>query len=142
MNLSTRVLDVTTEVYYTANSPAATNKLNVVLMQDNVPDPQTGASFNPGSVLPNGDYNHSHMLRHMLTGQWGEDITSTSTGSFTSNSKTYTVPADYLGVAANLPDMHVAVFVAEGQQVITTGAESSMNLSYTSWYYYCRYDYR
>jgi hypothetical protein len=129
LDLGTRVLDVKTETYYTGNSAATTNKLNVVLMQDNVPGPQTGgATYNPASILPNGDYNHNHMLRHMLTGQWGTNISTTTTGTFYADSMTYTIPANYLGVSANLADMSVAVFVAEGQQVVTTGAISAMNL--------------
>ena len=82
LNISTRELIVDVEAYYTANSTSTTNKINVVLLQNNVEGPQTGgASYNPGAMLPNGNYNHQHMLRHMLTGQWGDDIPATTTGS-------------------------------------------------------------
>ena len=80
LNISTRILTVDVEAYYTDNSIASTNKLNVVLLQNNVEGPQTGgATYNPGQMLPNGNYNHQHMFRHLLTGQWGDDITSTTT---------------------------------------------------------------
>ena len=89
LDISTRQLSVTVEAYYTGNSPVTTNKLNVALMQNNVEGPQTGGStYNPSAILPNGNYNHQHMLRHLLTGQWGDDITNTTSGSFFTN--TYT----------------------------------------------------
>lgn len=127
IDLGTSDLTSVTEVYYTGNSAQATNYLNVVLLQDNVPGPQTGANFNPSAVLPNGDYNHMHMLRHMLTGQWGQTINTTSSGHFEADSINYTIPASYTGVAVSLTDMTVAVFVTETQQTVTTGANATMN---------------
>ena len=71
LDISTRQLSVTVEAYYTGSSPVNTNKINVALTQNNVEGPQTGSSYNPTAILPNGNYNHQHMLRHLLTGQWG-----------------------------------------------------------------------
>ncbi|MDC3129755.1 Omp28-related outer membrane protein [Bacteroidota bacterium] len=128
LDISTRQLSVTVEAYYTGSSPVNTNKLNVALMQNNVEGPQTGASYNPTAILPNGNYNHQHMLRHMLTGQWGDDITSTSSGSFFTNTYTYTIPNDLNGVAFDLFNLEVAVFLTETQQNVITGNMASMNL--------------
>lgn len=128
LDISTRQLSVTVEAYYTASSPVNTNKLNVALMQNNVEGPQTGASYNPTAILPNGNYNHQHMLRHMLTGQWGVDITNTSSGSFFTNTYTYTIPNDLNGVAFDLFNLEVAVFLTETQQNVITGNMASMNL--------------
>ena len=55
------------------------------------------STYNPSAILPNGNYNHQHMLRHLLTGQWGDDITNTTTGSFFTNTYTYTIPNDLNG---------------------------------------------
>ncbi|MCH2023185.1 MAG: T9SS type A sorting domain-containing protein [Saprospiraceae bacterium] len=115
-----------TEVYYTGNSATTSNFLNVVLLQDNVPGPQTGASYNPSAILPNGDYNHMHMLRHMLTGQWGSTINTTTASYFQADTLVYTIPADYTGVATSFPDMTVSVFITETQQTVTTGANAAM----------------
>ena len=128
LDISTRQLSVTVEAYYTGSSPVNTNKLNVALMQNNVEGPQTGASYNPTAILPNGNYNHQHMLRHMLTGQWGDDITNTSTGSFFTNTYTYTIPNDLNGVAFDLFNLEVAVFLTETQQNVVTGNMAYMNL--------------
>lgn len=126
IDLGTRQITSTTEVYYTAAGPGTTNKLNVIVVENNVPGPQTGSSANPAAVLPNGDYNHQHMLRHMLTGQWGVDITATTMGHFQSESNTYTIPADYNSVAADPSNMEVYVFVTESQQNVLTGSEGAM----------------
>jgi len=127
LNISTRVLTVDVEAYYTDTSTSATNKINVVLLQNNVEGPQTGgATWNPGQMLPNGNYNHQHMFRHLLTGQWGDDITNTTTGSLFQNTYTYTIPADLNGVAYDLFNLDVAVFVAEGNQEVLTGNMSNM----------------
>jgi len=121
LNISTRVLTVDVEAYYTGNSTSNTNKINVVLLQNNVEGPQSGMTANPTAILPNGNYNHQHMFRHLLTGQWGDDITSTTTGSVYQNTYSYTIPADLNGVAYDLFNLEVAVFVSEGQQEILSG---------------------
>ncbi|NOR88336.1 MAG: Omp28-related outer membrane protein, partial [Bacteroidales bacterium] len=72
---ATRQLSVLVEVYYTGDSPESVNLLNVAILQSNIFGPQTGGGA--------GDnYNHKHMLRHLLTGQWGVEISETTEGSF------------------------------------------------------------
>ncbi len=114
INVLTNVLTVTVETYYTGTSPVATNKLNVALLQNNTLGPQTGGNMG-------NNYNHQHRLVHMLTGQWGTDITSTTTGSFNTQTFTYTIPAAYIGIATELADMELVAFVAENQQKIISG---------------------
>ncbi|MDR2928752.1 MAG: Omp28-related outer membrane protein, partial [Cytophagaceae bacterium] len=76
-----RLLTVTVELYYTGNSPAETNRINVALLQNNIIGPQSGMNDNPDNVV--GDqYRHMHMLRHLITGLWGDEIADVSEGSF------------------------------------------------------------
>jgi len=135
INAQTRQLTVNVEVYYTGNG-SASNKLNVVLLQDNVEGPQTGAAtFYPEMILPNGNYNHMHMLRHMLTGQWGDNINTTSQGTLIQRQYTYTLPNDINGVPLEIGNLSIAAFVAEGNQEIITGSKgvlSFTNLNYTN----------
>jgi hypothetical protein len=121
LDISTRELTVIVEAYYTGSSTSTTNKINVVLLQNNIEGPQTGGNLNPTQMLPNGNYNHQHMLRHLLTGQWGDNVTTTATGSFFQNTYTYTIPTDLNGVVYDLFNLEVAVFVVEGQQEILSG---------------------
>lgn len=114
IDVNTRLLTVHVEGYYTAGSPVATNKLNVALLQNNTTGPQTGGGL--GS-----EYNHQHRLVHMLTGQWGADITTTTAGTFVDRTYTYTIPASYVNIPAVLGDFEIVAFIAEGNQKIISG---------------------
>ena len=125
LDWTTRELNITVQLYYTANEDNSTNKLNVAILQDNVIGSQSGASYNPAQQV-GSQYRHMHMLRHLITGQWGEDVTTTTQGSFVEKTYSYTIPAS-LGspnaIAAKLEDLHFVAFVAQGQQEILTGCE-------------------
>lgn len=131
LDFVTRELNLTVQLYYTASSAAATNMLNVAILQDNVLGPQSGSSYNPDQVVGN-QYNHQHMLRHLITGQWGETISNTTAGTFVEKHYTYTIP-NMLGksgqqIAAVLDDLKFVVFVAEGHQEILTGTEANVTI--------------
>ncbi len=113
IDFQNRLLTIYVEAYYTANSPVNANKLNIALMQNNTFGPQSGAS-----TLP---YNHMHRLVHMITGQWGSEISKTTSGTLYTNTFTYTIPAHYNNIPALLEDMELGVFVSEGNQEVITG---------------------
>lgn len=128
LDYATRELNLTVQLYYTSSSAASTNMLNVAVLQNNILGPQAnGAYFNPTQMV-NGLYIHQHMLRHLITGQWGETISTTTAGTFVEKTYTYTIPekfgvtGDY--VEAVLQDLVFVVFVAEGHQEILTGTEA------------------
>ena len=116
INVQNNELTVHVEGYYTGNSPQNTNYLNVVLTQNNTLGPQTGGGM--GS-----DYNHMHRLVYMITGQWGQVISTTSTGSFIDETFTYTIPSDYNGIDVLITELNVIAFITETQQEIISGAE-------------------
>ena len=116
INVQNNELTVHVEGYYTGDSPQSTNLLNVVLTQNNTLGPQTGGGM--GS-----NYNHMHRLVHMITGQWGFEISNTSSGNFVDETFTYTIPSDYNGVDVNLSELNVIAFISETQQNIISGAE-------------------
>ena len=111
---STRQLVVEVEVYYTGDSPESTNFLNVAILQNNIHGPQTGGGSG-------NNYNHMHMLREMLTGQWGIEISETSAGSLFSKTITYEIPEDYIGVEVVLDNLDIVAFVTETHQEIESG---------------------
>ncbi|MDR2556553.1 MAG: Omp28-related outer membrane protein [Bacteroidales bacterium] len=119
----TRQLTVNVEVYYTANSESSSNMINVALLQNNILGPQTGMSANPTQII-DGLYRHNHMLRHLLTEQWGDEVTTTTAGTFISRQYTYTIPEDLNNVPLILEDLEVVVFIAEGHKVVLTAAKS------------------
>lgn len=128
LDMSTRQLVVEVEAYYTANSAIATNKLNVAILQNGILGPQTGMSANPAQIV-GSLYEHTHMLRHFLTGQWGEDITATTQGSVFNKTYTYTLPASYTNIPADPINIEVVVYIAEGNQEILTGTKAVLTLS-------------
>ena len=133
INPDTRELTLHIEVYYTASSTSATNMLNVALLQNSVLGPQIGGSLhNPDYVLPDGRYRHMHMLRDLITGQWGVEIPATQ-GSFIDTTIVYTIQQSYgtpnpVEVGA-LSDLEVIVFVAENHKNILSGTKANIAFS-------------
>ena len=109
-----RELTVHVELYYTGNSATSTNYINVALIQDHIFGPQTGGNAS-------NHYEHMHMLRYLITGQWGDPITTTTTGSLVEKTYTYTVPADYNSVPCIVSNCQVVAFVTESHQEILSG---------------------
>ena len=113
-NEATRELTVNVELYYTANSPEGSNFLNVAILQNEILGPQTGGGAG-------NNYEHNHMLRHLITGQWGEEITTTTEGTFVERTYVYTVPMDYTSIPVIVENCDIAVFVSESHQEIYSG---------------------
>ena len=113
-NSATRELTVNVELYYTANSAVSSNYINVALLQDHVFGPQTGGS-------PPNNYEHMHMLRYLITGQWGDEVTTTTQGTLVQRTYTYTIPDSYNSVPCVVENCQVAVSVAQSHQEILSG---------------------
>jgi hypothetical protein len=95
----TRTLTVLTELYYTATETYP-NYLNVALLENSV----IGKQQNKTQI--DTAYVQNHILRHLLTGQWGVVVSSTLATNRIKNTYTYKVPTN---VAMQNAD--VAVFV-------------------------------
>ncbi|NPD84995.1 Omp28-related outer membrane protein [Lentimicrobium sp. L6] len=116
------LLTVHVETYYTGTDAPPTNKLNVALVQDSILGPQSGMAANPDYVV--GDqYLHMHALRHMLTGQWGDDITTTTQGTFVDRTYTWEIPSSINEVILNPNQLNIIAFIAESEQEIISGNE-------------------
>jgi len=111
---STRQLTIQVELYYTSNAITTSNFINVALTQDSIYGPQTNGGAG-------NNYRHMHMLRHMITGQWGDEVTTTTLGSIVSRTYTYTVPEAYNNIPAVVENMKVVAFVTKDHQEIYTG---------------------
>lgn len=121
-----RTMAVMVEAYYTANSAAATNQLNVALLQDNIlGNQQGGSNFNPSQVV-GSKYRHMHMLRDLITGQWGVTIPTTTAGTFYTQTFVYAIPEHMYDADVVIEDLNVIAFIAEGHQEILTGCEAEI----------------
>lgn len=126
LDFNTRIMTIEVEAYYTANSSVPTNMLNVAILQNNILGPQSNAIANPAQV-EGALYRHMHMLRDLVTGQWGETIDTTTQGAFVSRTYTYTVPQTISNEEMVLEDLEVIVFVAEGHQEILSGCQAEIS---------------
>ena len=113
-NASNRELTVHVELYYTSNAAQTTNFLNVALIQDHIFGPQTGGGAG-------NNYEHMHMLRDLITGQWGEQINTTTAGTFVDKTYIYTVPESFTSIPCVVENCQVAVFVTETHQEVLSG---------------------
>lgn len=99
-----RKITVMVELYATATVGSA--KLNVALLEDNV----VGRQIDAG--VTKNDYVHKHMMRDMLTGQWGEAVELPAAGAKVVKTFTYTVAEkDKNNTAIKLADCKIAAYV-------------------------------
>lgn len=113
-NSSTRVLTIKVQYYYTADGEG-TNKLNVGILESGIMVQQAGAATNP--------YEQKNVLRDFLTGQWGEDITTTSAKTLGTKTYTYTVPSTW-----NIAKCDVIAYITKGDnKKIYTGEKVIAN---------------
>ena len=107
------------------------------MVQNNVIGPQIGGSTYYPAMMVGSQYRHMHMLRDMLTGQWGVSIPATQ-GTFFDTTIYYDIPMSITGtengnsstvqIGDNLADLEFIVFVAEGHQEILTGVKANVAL--------------
>lgn len=124
-----RVLTVQVEAYYTAGQQVQSNFLNVALLQNNVFGSQSGAqNYYPENVV-NGYYRHMHMLRDLLTGQWGEEITTIGEGTLVTRTYRYAIPYTIGDVSiSDFADLDVVAFITETHQEVLTAAQAEMTI--------------
>ncbi len=121
---NTRELVVNVELYVTGTQTVSSNFLNVALVQNNIIGPQSNYGnppYNSEYVLSDGSYRHMHMFRDLLTGQWGEEITGLTVGTFMERTYTYQIPQAIGAVPiADFSDLEIIVFVSETHKNILT----------------------
>lgn len=120
-----RLMVVKVEAYYTADANGGTNMLNVALVQNNVMGYQAGASSYYPENMVDGEYQHKHILRDLLTGQWGDTIRQTTAGSFFTKEYAYVIPQQIGDLAvSDVDDLSVLVFVCEGRKEVLNACEA------------------
>ncbi len=113
-NNDTRELEIDVELYFTDDIPNGA-KLNIAFLESHVWGPQTGAS-DPKN------YEHNHILRDLITGQWGESIAETLKGNVYSKTFTYTVSDKF-----NVLNCDIALFVTKANnEEIFTGIDQKV----------------
>jgi len=126
LDWNTRQLTLLVEVYYTGNAVQTTNKLTVAMLQNEILGPQTGGSQYYPEMMVGSLYRHMHMLRDFITGQWGMDVTPTTTGSFWSHTFEYSIPPHFNNIDVVLEDLEFLVYVAENEKTIISAAHANV----------------
>ena len=112
IDMATNTLTVDVEVYYTGLQSITSNMLNIAVVQNNIEGPQSGRI---------GVYNHNDMLRHMITGTWGEQITNINPNTLYTNQYSWLMPDSISDVFFDPANIYVVAFVSEGNQEILSG---------------------
>jgi hypothetical protein len=126
LDWSTRTLNIRVQLYYTASQSVSSNSLNVAIIQDNVLGSQTGATTWYPEMMVGNQYRHMHMLRHLITGQWGETISTIASGTLVEKNYEYVIPQQMgspNAISAPLEDLVFVAFVCEGHQEVLTSIE-------------------
>ena len=126
IDVETRIMTVTVEAYYTGNADTNINMLNVALIQNDVVGPQLGLEKNPTQITLDGKYIHMHMLRDLITGQWGDTLSVASgnipAGTFFRKIYIDTLPTSINNVPLELVDLAIVAFVSKDNRNIYTGS--------------------
>ncbi|MBP6575331.1 MAG: Omp28-related outer membrane protein [Flavobacteriales bacterium] len=101
----TRQLAVTVELYYTADSPGANDRIFVLLTEDHL----NGYQQNYGAGGASANYDHRHVMRAYITAINGDEVATNTVGSTTTRTYTYSVPLSY-----DINACRVVAFVGEG----------------------------
>ncbi len=130
INISTGELVIDVEAYYTDNSyDASGDRLNVMLLQNNIEAVQVGSGSNPSQLLPNGNYNHQHALRHSFTGNIGQAVSTLIQGSLLQTQFTYALPEKIGDIDLLLKDIEVVAYIAGSNQELHSGAYAEISFS-------------
>ncbi len=123
-NSGTGELTVNVELYYTQNSPVADNFIQVAFLENHL------IGFQQLTTGTNSAYDHKHVLRYFLTGQWGDVVHTTSQGTLVQRTYVYTVPATYINTNCTIANCDVAVYVSESHTEIYTGGVAPVGSSF------------
>ncbi|MBR5028259.1 MAG: Omp28-related outer membrane protein [Bacteroidales bacterium] len=126
---ATRELTVNVSMYYTSAPNRSMNFIHVALLQDSIWGPQSnGQTNNPAQYdAATGKYCHMHMLRHLVTGQWGESFTPT-VGEQIDKTFTYTIPAQISNEDVILNHLEVVAFITETRQEVINACNAPITL--------------
>lgn len=117
IDTNTRELVVTVAMCYTVEDSTGPHKLNVALLEDSIWGTQAGGStLNPTQYdFYLARYCHMHVLRHLITGQWGEEFMPVF-GAQVAKTYTYTVPDQISNIDVALNHLKIVAFIARNEQ--------------------------
>ena len=127
IDTNARTMKVCVKGYYTSDSDSSTNLLNVAVLQNDIVGQQSNyGNYNQAQYDAQGRYHHMHMLRDLITGQWGELIETTTRGTSFERTYDYAIPAKISKETVVLKDLEIIVFVTLTHADIETGVRAEI----------------
>lgn len=102
----TQQLTVHVQLYYTGDSPGGADRISVLITENHLNGPQV--DYGPAGNHAN--YDHKHVLRDYITDLWGEEVTTTTAGTWVDRTYTFTLSPSW-----NVTNCDVVAFVGEYQ---------------------------
>jgi hypothetical protein len=93
------------------------------MLQDSIIGQQAYAETNPAQHMGGDLYCHMHVLRDVITADWGDELAPTTQGSFITKTYKYEIPeiiGDTNGIVVDLNNISFLAFVTEKYQGVPT----------------------
>ena len=119
VNPADRLLQVHTQLYYTDNATSG-NKISIVLAQSGIIGFQIG-------IGPYYEFNHNPIYH--FNGVWGEEIETTTAGTFINETYSIELPEYFNDIEIDLNKLSVVVYVSEDDETIVSGSGAEVELS-------------
>lgn len=118
VDASTREMHIKVELCYTQAMEEDFHLLNIALVQNHVLGYQNGANMGY-------NYSHEHMLRDLVTGQWGDTVQVSGQGQVQTLEYTYVVPENVRDVEVDLRNVELVAFMTRttAEVLNVTGAK-------------------
>ena len=124
----TRELNVEVQVFFTGSVPVETNRIYVVLLQNNIIGTQKNASNNPAQNLGNNLYRHMHVFRDFITDERGVELHGGTEGDFVRCTYSKRLPERIRNIELRPDDLSVIVFVSEDYNEVINVAEAPIQM--------------
>ena len=131
VDAGSREMRIKVELCYTSAMEETSNMLNIALVQNHILGYQNGANMGY-------NYSHEHMLRDLITGQWGDTVQVSALGQVQTFEYEYTVPDSVRDVEVDLRNIELVAFVTRttedvlnvcGTKPVLENLDEAVNLS-------------
>ena len=102
VDAQSREMNIKVEYCYPGTVTEDFHLLNIALLQNHIIGPQNGGGNN---------YSHEHMLRDLITGQWGDTLSAPQPGQVYTREFVYTVPEKVGEVEVDIRNIELVAFV-------------------------------
>ncbi|MCM1168597.1 MAG: Omp28-related outer membrane protein [Bacteroides sp.] len=115
VDAESRLLQVRVHYCFTQDLTDDFALLNVALVQNHIVGYQNGGG---------AQYDHNHVLRHLLTGQWGDTLRQATEGEVFSKEYSYILPDSINSVSVDVRNLELVAFVTgtDGRDVMNVAA--------------------